>query len=118
MKRGIGSVPIHIGQGGIGVYGLCIAFGGVLAGLLALFNCKYSKLNRYDMLEMITLLIVGAVVGAKLLFIIVSWDTIAAMFEIYGVNSETLLNVVQSGYVFYGGFIGGFLAIVIYSRSK
>lgn len=109
---------IHIGQGGIGVYGLCIALGGILAGLLALFNCKYSKLNRYDMLEMITLLIVGAIVGAKLLFIVVSWDTIAAMFEAYGINNDTLLNVMQGGYVFYGGFIGGLLAIVLYSRSK
>lgn len=109
---------IHIGKGIIGVYGLCIAFGGLLAGLLTMLNAKYSKLNRYDLLEMMTFVVVGAIVGSKLLFIIVGWETIMDIFSKHGFNSDTLMSVMQGGFVFYGGFIGGLLAIILYSRTK
>jgi phosphatidylglycerol:prolipoprotein diacylglycerol transferase len=102
----------------IGTYGLCCVFGGLLALLIALWNCKRSGVNRYDMIEAAALIIVGALIGAKLLYLIVDYDTVISMFRIYGVNSDTLLNAIQGGFVFYGGFFGGLLAAFLYAKSQ
>ncbi len=102
----------------IGTYGICCVLGGGLAILLALFNCKYSKLNRYDLIEAAALIILGAIIGAKLLYLMVDFDTVQFMFQEYGFNSDTLLNVMQGGFVFYGGFFGGLLAAFLYAKSQ
>lgn len=109
---------IKLGAGEIGTYGLCIVIGGIFAAILALFNSKYSKLNKFDVFELCALIIAGAMIGAKLLYVVVGWDQIMDMFDRYGVNNETLLNLFKGGYVFYGGFFGGLAAILLYSRSR
>ncbi len=102
----------------IGTYGICCVLGGALALLVALFNCKYSHLNRYDLIEMAALLILGAIVGAKMLYLIVDFDTVLYLFRTYGVNSDTLTSVIQGGFVFYGGFLGGLLVLLIYAKTQ
>ena len=102
----------------IGTYGVCCVLGGGLAVLLALFNCKYSKLNRYDLIEAAALVILGAIIGAKLLYLIVDFDTILFMFREYGFNLDTLTSVMQGGFVFYGGFLGGLALVMQYAKTQ
>ncbi|MDE6020386.1 MAG: prolipoprotein diacylglyceryl transferase [Ruminococcus sp.] len=109
---------ISIGKLVIGTYGICCVLGGGFALLLALFNCRYSKLNRYDLIEASALVILGAVLGAKLLYFIVDFDFIMDIFKKDGFNMDTLMSVMQGGFVFYGGFMGGLAAIMIYAKTQ
>lgn len=109
-------IPIY--NGFIGTYGICIAVGCAFALLLSLFNCKYSKLNRYDLIECAAFIFIGAVVGAKGLYLLVDFDSVVELFREQGVNSNTLLMSLQGGFVFYGGFIGGLIAIILYAKSQ
>lgn len=53
--------------------------------------------------------VVGAIVGAKLLFVLMSIDLIIK----YNLSA---LEVIRSGFVFYGGLIGGALGYFIYGK--
>lgn len=107
---------INIGPFTIGTYGVCCTLGIVLAGFLALFNAKKPKINRYDMILCFAALLIGAGIGAKLLYLIVDFDYICEYFGKYGFSFETITGILQGGFVFYGGFIGGLLGIFILSR--
>lgn len=56
--------------------------------------------------------LVGAVIGARALFIIVNWGGPNG----YGANPERIFMVWTGGLVFYGGFIGAALAALVYCR--
>ena len=58
-------------------------------------------------------IIIGALIGARSLYVITYWDDDFA--------GKTLLNIFkirQGGLVFYGGFIGAVLSTVLYTRLK
>lgn len=107
---------INIGPFTIGTYGICCTIGIALAVLLALYNGKRPKINRYDLILCFTAILIGAFIGAKLLYLIVDFRSICEMFYNHGVNLETISAIMQGGFVFYGGFLGGVLGILIYSR--
>jgi phosphatidylglycerol:prolipoprotein diacylglycerol transferase len=109
---------IPIFNGAIGTYGLCIALGCVLALVLALYNCKYSNLNKFDLIECAAFIFIGAVVGAKLLYVIVDYDSLVHLFGKHGFNYETIILSLQGGFVFYGGFIGGLITVIIYAKVQ
>lgn len=52
---------------------------------------------------------IGAIIGAKVLFLLISIDDIIRM-------KLSLVAVIKGGFVFYGGVIGGFLGLLIYVR--
>ncbi len=52
---------------------------------------------------------IGAIIGSKLLFIVVSWKDIVK----YNLSLEA---IIKGGFVFYGGLIGGFIGLVIYTK--
>ncbi|MBQ8514124.1 MAG: prolipoprotein diacylglyceryl transferase [Ruminococcus sp.] len=99
----------------IGTYGVFCVLGGALAFLLALLNRRHSGLDFYDVAEAAAAVIVGAVVGAKVLYLIVDFDTVQHIIREHGMNRETLMDLMQGGFVFYGGFLGGLLALFIYA---
>lgn len=56
-------------------------------------------------------LMVGGVVGARLLYVIVHWETFRA-------DASQILNFRAGGLVSYGGFVGAFLAGWIFTRRR
>ena len=52
----------------------------------------------------------GAIIGAKLLFILVSMDEIIRL-------KLSVLAVIKGGFVFYGGLVGGLLGLLVYTRQ-
>lgn len=90
----------------IPMYGFMIAIGVVCVVLLSLF-WHDTKLKRDDAVYSTTFALVGGFIGAKLLSIL---QNIPAMAS----GRISFLLVLQSGYVFYGGFIGGLVGIIIY----
>ena len=90
-------------------YGLMIAFGVVFANFIAIFLLrKQQDFNDFIILEAYCFL--GAFLGAKLLYIFVSFKNIdwSHMMSISYFNQ-----FMQGGFVFYGGFIGGITATLI-----
>ena len=54
-------------------YGVCIVAGVLTASGMAFFRCKKEKLDSNNLIIIITASIGGAILGAKLLYILVSY---------------------------------------------
>lgn len=91
-------------------YGLMIATGVIVANIIAMIIIKKSKYDLNDFIIMEGYCLFGAFVGAKLLYLIVSfkdiqWDKI---FDFNYFN-----NLMLAGFVFYGGLIGGLVFVFL-----
>ena len=92
-------IPIY---GAIGITGVCLALA------YALFSCKRFGLSKDDTLYVMVFGAIGAMAGAKLLYLAVSAGAIAGELTSGQVPlSVTVLKYMSGGMVFYGGFIGG-----------
>ena len=87
----------------IPLYGLCIVIGGAIASLIAARIFQKQGWPVDDLILSETLGIAGAYLGAKLLFLAVSWKQIDWS---YIRDLETFNNFMSTGFVFYGGLIG------------
>ncbi len=90
-------VPVHW-------YGLIIAFGMMLALVLALYNAPSRQLKKDDPLELVLWLLPPAIIGARLYFLIYNggpwgWDAFA---------------IWNGGLAIYGGVIGGAIGLLVY----
>lgn len=95
-------------------YGTMIALGLVLANVIAAVIIKKKKMDfdYFILLEAYCLL--GAFIGAKGLYLIVSFNDIKwSMITDPAYFNEVMLG----GFVFYGGLIGGLLAVLIAGKA-
>jgi phosphatidylglycerol:prolipoprotein diacylglycerol transferase len=100
-------IPIH-------TYGILLASGFILAvtlsGELARREWRGEEgvRKRDQVMDLAFWVLIGGIVGSRVLFIIVNWETYAknpgSMFDLGG------------GLVFYGGLIGASIAAFVYSR--
>ncbi len=98
-------------------YGLLIATGFLLAFFVTSFFCKKRNYKGDLTTDMLIICIIGAVVGARLYYVIFSWKT----FYIKGNFVETLYNIMnirQGGLAIYGGIIGSIIGLLIYAKIK
>lgn len=93
----------------IPLYGVCWLLGIVLAGIVACFLLKRAKMDHFDLACSAVFALFGGIIGSKLMFITVSLKTILAL-------KLSFFEVLQGGFVFYGGLIGGFIGLMIYSK--
>ncbi len=99
----------------IPMYGLCMSLAMALAIILCCVRAKKRGLAVDPLINVALFAIVLGIVGAKLLFILVtySWEEI-----IDGLRSNGFSFIMNSGLVFYGGLIGGvagaFIAAAIF----
>lgn len=118
-------MKLYIDLFGISVpsYGLMIVIGVVLANIVAFLmiytsqrnkkqskNSEEKRLDYNDLFIMEAYCILGGFLGAKLLYVLVSFEEIEwnNILTISGFNT-----FMQAGFVFYGGLIGGALAAVL-----
>ncbi len=98
------------------LYGLLFYIGVALAAGVAFFICKKKKLERFDLAGSAVYTMIGALIGSKLLFLIVSWDEIIALKVDYGFPTGAILeSIIKGGFVFYGGLIFGALGLLVYT---
>lgn len=91
-------------------YGLLITFGLLSANLIAIALIKKYKLDLMDFIILEAYSFLGGFLGAKLLYFWVSrslieWNKI--------LNLRYFNQLMQSGFVFYGGLIGGIIFVLI-----
>lgn len=104
-------VLIKIGPITIYSYGLMLALAFILAGVVTYLELKRRGYDTDMLYDLIILAAVGGIVGARIFYVIGHWadysDNILQAFEIQ-----------SGGLIFYGGFLGGTLAILIYIWRK
>ena len=98
----IGGFPVY-------TYGVLLAAAYLLGLQFALVRARSRGLDPNRVMDLGIWIIVSALVGAKLLLLIVEWDT-------YTRNASELLTLVRSGGVFYGGLIAAVVVALWYLR--
>lgn len=91
-------------------YGFFILIGIVFAFILGFTLCKVLKHNTDDFIIVCAYLLTFGIFGAKILFIIVSFKDID--FKWVFANLENFNSFLGSGFIFYGGLIGGLIAFL------
>ena len=95
----------------IALYGVIIAVGMLLAINLVAYIAKKSGQNPDVYWDLAIIAILAGVVGARLYYVIFSWDS-------YKDDLLSIFNLRQGGLAIYGGIIGGFIAMFIFAKVK
>lgn len=119
-----GSLGLPIGQGkGIPLhtYGLMLASGFLLALTLSARMAEREwradgPAKREQMLDLAFYIFIGALVGSKLLFILVNWSDYSRTFPQIFTSMDRLVEFLSGGLVFQGGLIGAAIVAYLYAR--
>ena len=102
LEFDIDRVAFSIGGFNIYWYAILITSGVLLALLYAKFNCKRFCCNMDQILNCFIVGLITAVVGARLYYVVFSWDQFAD-------DPISMLYIRDGGLAIYGGIIGGLL---------
>ena len=101
---------IQIGSFMIPWYGLFIVLGIAAGVLLGYFLIRGARLSFDDFIQVVCFVGLGAMIGAKLLYLAVSWKDI----DFSRLTDLEYLNALMGGgFVFYGGLIGGLAGLYL-----
>ena len=90
----------------IAYYGITIAIAMIVGISIALHEAKRTGQNQDTYLDLLMLI---SVVGARIYYVIFSWDN-------YKDNLGEILNIRNGGLAIYGGIIAGVITVFIYSK--
>ena len=102
LKRPL-AIPLH-------TYGLLIATAFLVAMQLAGRAARLAGLDRERVMDLCFWILLAAMVGSRVLFIIVNWED-------YAHDPASIFAFWKGGLVFYGGFIGAVLVSIWYMRK-
>ena len=91
-------------------YGVIIAFGFILAALFGGRKAYVWKMSLDSMVDVLIYGIVGAVVGARLYYVIFQWDE-------YKDNLLSIFRIWEGGLAIYGGIIGGLITAYFVAKK-
>lgn len=95
----------------IAYYGMTMALG-ILAGyLMASLEAKRSGQNPEDYLDLVMYAVFFSLIGARLYYVIFSWDS-------YRNDLWSILNLREGGLAIYGGFIGAVLTVYVFTKKR
>lgn len=92
-------------------YGFFVALGFICALFSGFLLCKFLKLDFYDFLIISSVTLASGFIGAKILYIFININRID--FKIIFSDSKAFSTFINSGFVFYGGLIGGIASLII-----
>ena len=102
---------ITIGGFTIAFYGMIIAFGMVMGYLMTAFQAKRTGQEPDLYLDLALWDIVFAVIGARIYYVIVTWDY-------YKDNLLQIFNTRGGGLAIYGGVIAGVITTIIFGKVR
>lgn len=107
----------HVGKS-VQVFGIEIAYYGIIIGaailigfIFATSEAKRTRQNPDDYLDMGIIGVIAGIVGARLYFVIFSWD-------LYKDDPLSIFNLREGGLAIYGGVIGAVIATFVMARVK
>ena len=104
---------IHLFGGfSITPYGIAIALAFVAALWLTLKLAHRRGIDKSFVMDISFYIIIAAIVGARLYFVLQHWGAP------YMRSVGQALQIWDGGLVFYGGFLGGLIAVLIYVKAK
>ena len=103
-------IMIQISNNKIPLYGICFFLGIIIAAISSFLLARKKNIDIFDFLAATAYILIGALIGAKLLFLIVSAKEIIRL-------ELTFIEMIKGGFVFYGGLLGGFAALWIYCKQ-
>jgi phosphatidylglycerol:prolipoprotein diacylglycerol transferase len=107
------SIAFHLGPLTVHWYGILLALG-FLAGLwTAARRAKLTGVPGDKISDVGLWLIIGAILGARILYVVTYWKESFA-----GQPITEIFMIQRGGLVFYGGLIGSALACIIYCRRE
>lgn len=92
-------------------YGLIIGIGVLMGVLMAVHMAKKEKMDPDIIWDFAIYAVIFSVIGARLYYVAFSWEE-------YKDNLLGILNTRKGGMAIYGGVIGAFITLFIYSRVK
>ena len=95
----------------IAYYGCTMALGILVGYLLAAREAKRTGQNPEDYLDMLLYAVIFALVGARIYYVIFSWDN-------YKNDLLSIFNLRQGGLAIYGGIIGAFLTVYFFTKKR
>lgn len=101
---------IKIFETTVPLYGIFFFAGIAVAVIVALILSRKEKVDVFDFFCAVVYVFIGALLGAKLLFVVVSWQEILRL-------KLNFLQVLQGGFVFYGGLLGGIIGLWLYTKQ-
>lgn len=99
------------------MYGVMAIIGFVVSLFAALKLAEIYSFPKQDLLFAAVYMVIGIVVGSKLMYFITYIPKLIKHFDLLVKYPWETLIIVFSGYVFYGGLIGGAIGIVIYAKQ-
>ena len=100
----------HIGTFKIYSYGVMQAIAYIVGIYVAVYYGKKRGLDKDTVIDLSLWIVLGAVVGARLWFVLEDW-------QYFQGNFVEIFRVWNGGLVFYGGFIGAVIALFIYLKK-
>jgi len=95
----------------IAYYGITLALGIVAGIVVAQFEAKRTNQNQEDYLDLALVEVVFSVIGARLYYVIFSWDS-------YKEDLLSIFNLRQGGLAIYGGIISAVITVYLFSRKR
>ena len=103
----------QIGSLLIPYYGFFIVLGILVASTLGVLRVKAFHRDVNDFILIAAMVGLGGIVGAKVLYLLVSWRSI----DLTRLTDSAYINsLMQGGFVFYGGLIGGVLCLFLCNK--
>ena len=102
---------ISIGGFAIAYYGIIIAFGMVCGYLIAAWQAKRTGQDKEMYLDLALWDIIFAVIGARVYYVVFSWDY-------YSAHPLEIINIREGGLAIYGGVIAGIITCIVYTKIK
>jgi len=100
-----------IGPLSIRWYGLLIASALLIGVSLSQYLAKYRRVNPELLSDLVVWLVVGAIPGARLYYVLFQWDY-------YRQYPEQIIAIWKGGIAIHGAILGGLLASLVFARLK
>ena len=115
-----GNVPSGINVFGFEIkfYGMLIALGFILALLSAMREAKLSGQDEENYLDFLLVLIIPAIVGARIYYILFRLDDFIIPGQSLKDTIIGMLNLRNGGLAVYGGLIVGTIVVCLFSKKK
>ena len=107
----IDPIAFQLGPIAIRWYALCIVAGLILAVYLSAKEAPRKRIREDDVYDFILYAFPLAILGARLYYVIFSWDQ-------YKDNPLEVFAIWNGGLAIYGGLLAGFLVLVFFTRYR
>ena len=99
-------------------YGILIVLGMIAAFSYAIFRSRQENFTPDDVLDVGLYTVIFGVLGARLYYVLMKWDTFVIPGRPLFQNLKAMFNIRGGGLAIYGGVIAGALTVYLYCKIK